>query len=202
MHLTQHSVALLNTGHTAEWHLCAAQRRHVQKGQRRRAHTVRGIHLQHHPVLVALREDGGHQSLTKCVVERVVNRRHRNAQATGCVSVDPDIGLQTLVLPITGDIRQGRMLTQAIKQALRPQAQLFVVGATQQKPVLGSRHPVIQGQVLQGLQIHTHATDGPRGERQSAQDLWQRGIALRFRHQIQGHASGIQRGVGPVNPDE
>ena len=49
-----------------------------------------GLHLQHHAVLVRLREDGRDQALAERVVERVVDRRRRDAEPARGLAVDLD----------------------------------------------------------------------------------------------------------------
>ena len=48
--------------------------------ERLRARAEFGLHLEHHAVLVRLREDGRDQALAEGVVERVVDRRGRDAE--------------------------------------------------------------------------------------------------------------------------
>ena len=92
--------------------------------ERVRAAAELGLHLEHHAVLVGLREDGRDQALAEGVVERVVDRRRRDAEPPGGVAVDVDVGLQALVLQVAGDVGELRQLPQALDQPGHPQREL------------------------------------------------------------------------------
>ena len=64
----------------------------------------RGLHFQHHVVLVQLREHGGDFALAVGVVERLVDGGGRDAQARGGVAVEHQPGAQTLHLLVAGHI--------------------------------------------------------------------------------------------------
>src|SRR6266571_1612800 len=68
-------------GDRAQGHLRARGGSDVDVLQRVRAPAELRLHLEHHPVLIGLREDGGDQPLPEGVVERGVDRRGRDAQA-------------------------------------------------------------------------------------------------------------------------
>ena len=202
MQHTQQGCAFFDLRHAAERHLRPRAGRHPQASQGRRPQAVLRLHFQHHTVLVALREDGGDQTLTKGVVERVVNGLHTHAQAAGSFAVDAHEGLQTLVLPIRGHLTQSWMTAQSFLQARGPDTQLIALWTTEQETVLGPCHPVFQRQVLHGLQIQTHATHLLAGLRQALHDVAQRRIALVFGHQVDGHAPGVQTRVRTIDPNE
>ena len=67
-----------------------------------------GLDLEDHAVLVRLREDRRDQALAERVVERVVDRRRRDAEPARRVAVDLDVGLQAVVLQVAGDVGELR----------------------------------------------------------------------------------------------
>ena len=45
-------------------------------------------HLEHHVILIQLREHGGHLALAICVVKRIVDHRRRDAEPRGRVAIE------------------------------------------------------------------------------------------------------------------
>ena len=68
--------------------------------------------LHDHVVLVELREDGGDLALAEGIVERVVDVGHGDAEARCGVAIDDQVGAETLVLQVAGDIGDGLLLAQ------------------------------------------------------------------------------------------
>src|SRR6266481_9598282 len=69
-------------------------------------------YLQHHVILVELREDGRDLALSKSVIERVINGLRQNAKTRGRIAINHQIGLQAAVLLVAGYITQLRQSAQ------------------------------------------------------------------------------------------
>ena len=123
--------ALAHARQRRQRHLHVVRSGHVQPGERGRARAVLRRHLQHHAVLVALREDGGHEALAEGVVQHAVDRRDADAEPPGGLAVDVDPGLQALLLLVAGDLRELRQPAQPLEQRGGPTRQLGAVGRAQ-----------------------------------------------------------------------
>ncbi|CSQ78765.1 Uncharacterised protein [Shigella sonnei] len=76
--------------------------------------------LQHYAILVSLSINSGNQSLTKRVVQGVIDIRHADPQTAGAVAINIDIRHQPLVLPVAGDIRKLWQLLEFFHQLWHP----------------------------------------------------------------------------------
>jgi len=56
--------------------------------------------------LISLGENCGDEPLTKGIVENIINGRRRDPQATSRITVNIDIGLQSLILKIASHISE------------------------------------------------------------------------------------------------
>ncbi len=82
-------------------------RRQIDVVQRRDRVLQLGIGFQDDPVLVGLGEDGRDDALAETVIERIVDRRGRDAEPRRGIAVHRQIGRQALVEKVGGDIAQG-----------------------------------------------------------------------------------------------
>lgn len=117
--------AFRHIGHRRQGNLYATGSGDIQAGECVGPKLERGGHFKDNSVLVALGKDGGDQALAKRVVERTVNGGHRDAHPSCRVAVNVHIGLQTLLLLVTGHIGQLWQLAQTRQQG-RGGARQFV----------------------------------------------------------------------------
>ena len=197
--------ALHDPGYAGERNLFAGIGRHIQTGQGLWPGFELGGNFQYHAILVGLREDGGNKALPERVVQHVVDTRHRDAQAAGGSAVYLHIGLQAFVLQITGHIHQLRQGAQAFQQGNRGGIEFAVAWAGHQKLVLRFGDAVFNAQVLHRLQIELNAGHFAGRFKDAAHhfgNIARFGIAFGFGFQVDQHAPGVQRGIGPIHPDE
>ena len=159
-------------------------------------------HLEHHPVLVRLREDGRDQPLAEGVVERGVDRRRRHAEPPGGVAVDLDECLQALHQVVAGHVGELRQRLHPLDHLRHPLVQALRVRRLERVLVLRARDPVLDGQVLHRLQVQ------PRPGTFSSDACSRRMISgarasrSRERLELDQHAAGVGRGVLAVDADE
>ena len=103
--------------------LAGHRRGHVNVIERPEAALELGLDLEHDAILIGLREDGRHETLSERVVQRVVDRRRRDAEPARGRAVEVDVGLQAAVLEIAGDIGELRHLFQPVGELVHPRAQ-------------------------------------------------------------------------------
>ena len=125
------------------------------------------LHFEHHAVLVRLREDGRDEALAERVVERVVDRRRRDAEPARRVAVDVDVRLQALVLQVARDVGE-------LAAAARSRSTSFGThvasssrfGVLERELVLRAADARLDRQVLHRLHVQRDA--GDVGERVAA----------------------------------
>ncbi len=108
--------------------------------------------FQHHAILVSLSINSGNQSLTKRVVQGVIDVRHADPQTAGAVAINIDIRHQPFVLPVAGDIRKLWQLLEFFHELRHPGAERIQRCGLQGKLVLGAADLSINSQVLRWLQ--------------------------------------------------
>ncbi len=82
----------------------------IEIAQIERALIEVGLHLQHHVILIQLREHGGHFTLAIGVVERLVDGRCSDAKARSRGAIEHQLRLNALRLLIARDIAEFRQL--------------------------------------------------------------------------------------------
>ena len=177
--------------------------RHVDILERIRILRELRIHLEHHVVLVQLREDGGHLALPKGVVQRVVDRLRQNPQSRSGIAIDHQLGLEAAILLVGGHVAHGGQLAQFVHQFGRPDRQLLRVRAFHRILILRPAHPVFHRQVLHRLHVQRDAARpcASSGCRRRMISL-ARGFAFVARLQIDLNAAAVGSRVGAVNSDE
>ncbi len=199
----QRRSAFLNRSDARQRHLIAVAGNQENTVQRRRTFLELRLDLHHHPILVRLSIDGRDQALAEGVIQGIVDRRRGDAEARGCIAVDCDIGLQTEILLVTGDICQFRGLAQACDQLRHPDAQFGSVGIFEGELILGAADAVFNRQVLHRLHVQRDVADlAIQFRLQAADDVAGADIALIVRFQVDQHAPGIQCGVVAIDADE
>ena len=188
-------------------HRRAVGRRHEHVVQRRHALGPRRILLQHHAVLVGLREERGNLPLREGILQGRGDGLHLHAQAGGSGAVNLHVGLPAVVLQIAADVGQLGPLGQRGLQARHPLGQQSRVGGAQRHLVLGAADAVLDGQFLHRLEPHTHGL--AFGHRTvghfpaQARDDGLHVIAAVFvRFQVEQHAAGAERRVAAIHADE
>ena len=91
----------------------------VELRQRGRVLLIARLRLQDHAVLVGLRIDRRNLALAEGVVERVVDRLHRDAEPAGGFAVDLDLHAQAALLRLRGDVEQPPILSASAPRASR-----------------------------------------------------------------------------------
>lgn len=149
-----------------------------EAAQRLRALQILGRGRHHHTVLVERVVDHAHLALAEGVVERVVDLRHRQAQARGLVAVYDQLRLHAVVLHIAVDIGQLRQRGQHLTDARLPQAQLGRIVGLQR--VLIGGHALAPANAHIALGHHEQARTGFVLElfTQAVDDLVTRHLAL------------------------
>ena len=112
----------------------------------------RGLDLQHHAVLVQLREHRRDLPLAERVVERVVDHLRRDAEPRRGVAVDHQARLQPRVLLVAGDVAQLGQRLQAARRAAAPRRASSSASAILEAVlVLRAADAVLDRQVLHRL---------------------------------------------------
>ena len=159
------------------------------------------IHLQHHAILVALREDGADLALAERVVKRVLDGLHRHAQPLRRVAIDLDIGLEPVILLVARDILQRVERLQPGKQAGRPVGELDRIGVHERVLELRAADPRADRDVLHRFHEDADAGDlldlpvEPRDHRIDAG-------ALAARLERDGELAGVGGGVDRAGAHE
>ncbi len=109
-------------------------------------------HFHHHVVLVQLGEDCGNLPLTECIVERVVDVGHRDAQARSGVAIDHQLGPQALILQVAGYVGNDLFLGQFLHHQPRVSGQFVLVRVLQRILELRAADAIFHRQILQRLQ--------------------------------------------------
>ena len=146
----------LQLGDGRDRHLRAADARHVEFRQHRRIALEFGQRFQHHAVLVRLTVDRGNLALAECVVQRVVDGLHRDAELTGTLAIDGDRCAQAAFLLLRRDVAEQRIALQLRNQLLRPVVQVGAIGAGQRVLILRPAEARRNLDVLHRLKEHPH----------------------------------------------
>src|SRR5438445_8921646 len=93
-------------GEGVERDLIARLRLEIDPPQRSRVLLILRLHLQDHPVLVELGEDGRDLPLAESVVERVVDGLREDPEARGAVAIDDQRLLQAGGEQVAGHVAQ------------------------------------------------------------------------------------------------
>ncbi len=189
-------------GDRRQRHLAAARRRHVDRRQRVDGSIRLRIGLHDDAILIRLREDGGDDPLAECIVQRVVDRPHADAEPRGAVAVDGDVGRKSVVFLIADHVRELGLLAQRRQQLGRPGRQCRVVGALERELVLGAADRVVQCEILNGLHVQRDARDGGGLAAQAADHIGDARGALVARLQVDQEAPAVQSDVVAVDADE
>ena len=198
----QRSKALLDFGDRGERHDPAVAAGEADIVQRRQPRRGLGIMLQHHAVLVRLGIDGGNQTLTKGVIQGVIDVRHADAEAAGAVAINVDIRRQPLILPVAADVGELRQRLQPGQQLRDPVAQRVQRIRLQGELVLGPADGGVNGQILGRLEIELDAGDAAHRVLQTADHRLHTIVAFIQRLEVNLQAGAVQRRVGAVDADE
>ena len=109
------------------------------------------LRLEHHPILIQLRENGRDLALAKGIVERVIEYLRRDTEARGGAAVYHQARQQPLVLLIIGDIPQHRQGLELLHEPGCPFAELLGIGIFQTVLKLRPAYTVFDRQVLHRL---------------------------------------------------
>ena len=175
---------------------------HVDIRQRRRPLLKLGLHLQDHPILVQLGEDGGDQPLAEGVVQRVVDQLRSEAEAGCGAAIDVQHRPQALVLLIAGHVTQDWNAVQPPHQSFGPDGELLGIGVFQRVLILRAAHPVLDRQILHRLHEQRDAVHLRELGLQAADHFRCAGAALLERLEVDQDAPAVERRVGAVDPDE
>ena len=194
--------ALLDEGEGGEGHLAGRRGPEVDLLQGLRALAEVGLHLQHHPVLVELGEDGRDLALAEGVVERVVDHLGRDAESGGGGAIDAHGGLETLILLVARHVAELGQCAEALHEPGRPGGELDEIRILQAVLVLRPAHAIFHGQVLDGLEIERDPADLGKGGAQAVDHRAHAHPPLVEGLQGDEHASAVERDVGAVDADE
>ncbi|OIQ67861.1 hypothetical protein GALL_505570 [mine drainage metagenome] len=198
----QRSPALAKLHHRTQLHLPAAGGGQVDIVERAQPPAELGSHFQHHAILVGLGEDVGNQPLAESIVQGGVDCRGSDAETAGSIAVDVEVGLQPVVLEIAGHGTEPGRFSQHLDQAGHPRRQHSGVGIFHDQAVLAAAYAVLDGQVLDRLQVQRNAADQGRVLLQPPHHLRQVALALPPGLEVDQHAAGIEAGVAAVHADE
>src|SRR5579862_9716282 len=139
--------------------------------ERRGLELVSGVRFQDDVVLVVALVKDGDLPLAECVIQGVVHRLHREAQARGGVAIHDHIGLQAARLLVARDILQLRDALQLFQKAGRPLVQLVEVPALQRVEILRLAGTSPHTDILDRLQEEVYPFDVGELAPQPADDL-------------------------------
>ena len=131
----QRNVRLLPVRERAERHRLARRRLHVTWSSESGL-VWNGVYLEHHMVLVQLREDGRDLPLAEGIVERVVDHLRRDAEARRGIAVDDERRLKPPVCWSEATSRSSCTVRSLSIEARRPGVQLVRVGCLQRVLIL------------------------------------------------------------------
>ena len=197
----QRALALFHRGDRGQRHLSAARRRQIDVLHGHHRILQLGIGFQDHAILVGLGEDGGNDALAEAVIQRIVNRRGRDAEARRGVAVHLEIGGQTLVQERGGDIADRLHLAQLGQQLGNELVQAGAGRGLQHELVLRAAHHRINGQVLHRLQIKGNARHAVRVFFQAVHNRGH-AVALVLGLEVDQETAAVERVVGAVHADE
>ena len=130
------------------------------------------MRLEDHAILVGLRIDRRDLALAEGVVERVVDRLHRDAEPAGGFAVDLDLHAQAALLRLRGDVEQPRGPAAAARVSFSDHSMhLAGVGADQRVLILRAARPRADLDVLHRLEVDGHAGDRRDRPLQAADDV-------------------------------
>ncbi len=113
-------------------HRAAGERRfHVEAVERRQVLLQIGKDFQNHEVGFQLREILRDLALAEGVVERIVDRLRRDAEARRLIAIDRDLQLRRVGREVGGDVGELRQRAQLLQELLRPLVQLVDIGVLQ-----------------------------------------------------------------------
>ncbi|MNT19408.1 hypothetical protein D3C72_1546680 [compost metagenome] len=158
--------------------------------------------FQHHAVLVGLGVNGGDQPLAESVVQGVIHVTHADAEAGSRIAIDVHVGHQSLILPVTGDVRQLRCLFQFRHQLRYPQAELVQRHGLQGKLVLGAADLGVDGQILHRLQIQLHAGELCALLLQTSDDGRNTVAAFAQGFEVDLQPAAVERGVAAIDANK
>ena len=103
------------------------------------------------------------EPLAERVVQRVVDRGRRDAEAAGGRAVDVDVRLQAAVLQVAGDVGELRQLPQPVDQLRHPRRRARRRSASSTRElILRAADAVLDRQVLHRLHVQRDAVDVAR----------------------------------------
>jgi hypothetical protein len=135
---------------------CRLQINRIERLQRGLQH---GIGFKNDAVLVGVGVDRRHDPLAKGIVQCIVDRGWRNAEASGGVAVDVDIGDEPLRCEIARDVGELRQLAELVHELRGPFGKLGGIGVLQHELVLGLADRIVDREVLHRLHIERDAGD-------------------------------------------
>src|SRR3989442_7635336 len=136
------------------------------------------------------------------VVERVVDHQGRDAEPRGGGAIDLHPRLQALVELVRRHVVQFRQLPQTRHELRRPGTELRLVRVLQAVLELRPTDAILDGQVLDGLEVQRDPVDLRERRTQPADHLADALAALGKRLQRDLDAAAVERRVRAVDPDE
>ena len=161
-----------------------------------------GCDLEHHAVLVRLREYRRHQPLAEGAVQGAVDGRGRDAEPARRGAVELDIRLQPAILQVAGHVCELRHLLQPVDELVHPGAEFAGIHRLDGELVLRAADASLDRQVLHRLHVERDALDLGEFRLQAPDDVRCTGPALGTRLEVDQQPSAVQRGVGAVDADE
>ena len=162
-----------------------------------------GVDLEDDAVLVQLREDGRDLALAERVVERVVDRLRRDAEARRGVAVDHEPRLQARRSAGRWRRRAAPAAPAAVRRSRGAQTvKLLAVGIFEAVLVLRPADAILDRQVLHRLHVQRDAVDLGQLRLQAADHVAGADLPRFERLQVDLDAAAVQRRVGAVDADE
>src|ERR1700751_3704235 len=116
----QRRCLMLKMSKRTEWRFAAVVGAEVDIVQDARILLKLGIDFQHNVILVELREHGRYLTLTKRIIEGVVDSRSRDAQPRRRGPVNHKLNAETIVLLVGSDIAQRWHCPKLVEQLCGP----------------------------------------------------------------------------------
>jgi hypothetical protein len=158
--------------------------------------------LQDDSVLTGLSKNSGHDALAESVVQCVVDRRHGDAEARRGISVDAQVGRQTLRGQVSSDIVELRQRPQLVDDSRHPGSQLIRIRTAHHELVLSAADRGVDCQILHGLHVQRHAYNLCGLLLQAPHDVAGCGFAVVFGFQVDEETPAVERVVDPIHADE
>ena len=153
-------------------------------------------------ILIQLRVQRADLALPVGIVQRVVDGGRRNAKPRCRHAIDVQMQRASARLLVGGHILQFRQLLQLRDKLVGPLIQFVDVRIFERVLVLRTAHAIIHRDVLHRLHVQVHAGHLREIGLQPANHIGGAHVALLDRHQVDGDAAAVQRGVDAVGADE